>query len=265
MERAIPERPIKAIDVQEMEVQKIANRTSQFATIEIPKDAEIRYRSHGATALPNGHYFLPPSSYIEISKPKSRSLSLFSPIEGFTTSLKISFWLGILLAAPIWIFLVTQFIKPGLRPFEKKRILPILLTSFTLIGLGILTAYCFTLPLTNAYFAAFNQSLGVNVWSLSNYVDYVLTIMLGHGIAFAAASILFLAVFFDWISPETLAGYRRHAIIAVLILAAILTPPDVLSQLLLAIPMLLLFEGALLYGRLSRKKSMIPYKEKNAL
>lgn len=249
---AIP--PAKPIDIQQLDFERIVNRSNFPFRIELPGQAVPYFLSPNVESLASGVYLLPANGFVEITKPKEQLL-LLSPIEGFMTTLKVAFWLGILISGPIWILLIVQFIMPALHPLEKRLLLPSILTTLIMIAFGLLTAIHFTLPLTNAYFASFNRSLGMNAWSLSNYLDYVLTIFLGHGIAFAAASILFLAIFFQVISASFLEGYRRQIIIAILVMSAFLTPPDVLSQLLLAIPLYILFEAVLLYGKWKESRS----------
>lgn len=239
---------------QPLEYERLLNTSHLPATIELPFQAEIRFASGRVEEISNHHFQLQPGSYIEIARPKeTTALFILSPIEGFTSSLKISVWLGIFLTTPLWVFLILKFIKPGLMPLERRSIFPILFITSSLALLGLSIAYFFTLPMANHYLYHFNQQIGINHWVLSAYIDYVLTFLLGHGIAFSSASILFVALYYHWISSHQLARFRRHAIVLILAFSALLTPPDVISQVLLAIPLMFLFECAVWIGRRGEK------------
>lgn len=185
---------------------------------------------------------------------KEEGLYLFSPAEGLIISLKISFWLGLLLTAPIWLVPLILFILPALYAHERKLLFPALFTLAIFLGAGILTALQVTLPLTNHYFIDYNQEIGTNLWGLENYIDYTLTLIIAHGVGFELIAILFLLVHYQLIDLDFLKTKRRHVIVLSLILGAILTPPDVLSQLAVAIPLYLGYELILVYGALRQKK-----------
>lgn len=235
---------------QPMEYERRLNTSHLPITLELPLQTELRFASQGVKELPGRRFQLPPGGYVEVAQPKEpSSLFLLSPTEGFNSSLKISLWLSLLLTSPCWTFLVLGFVKPGLTPLERRCILPILVSTSSLALLGLSIAYFVTLPLTNHYLYQFNQRLGVNHWVLTAYLDYVLTLLLAHGIAFSATSLLFIALYYHWISSHQLARFRRHAAVLILIFSALLTPPDIVTQVLLAIPLMLLFECAILVGK----------------
>lgn len=241
---------IHSLDIQSLEYEKVTNSTQKNIELTLPSPFEVRNASESAILLSDRKFLLTPGSSIEWVKPKVPSLLLFSPIEGFSTTVKISLWSGLLLSCPVWVYLIARFLTPGLKNNEKYYLIPVITTIFTFILIGFFVAIWVTLPVTNHYFSSFNQALGVNAWGLSYYVDYVLTLMVGHGIAFASASLLFFAMHFGLISHRSLAAYRRHAIIVILILSAFLTPPDVISQIMLAIPLMCLFEAVIMYGKI---------------
>lgn len=185
---------------------------------------------------------------------KEESLYLFSPAEGLIMALKISLWLGILFTAPLWLIPLIVFIMPALYAHERKIILPVLLTLASFMAAGILIALQLTLPLTNHYFLNYNQEIGTNLWGLANYIDYSLTLILAHGIGFELIAILLLLVHYRFIDLDFLKSKRRHVFVISLIVGAILTPPDIFSQLVLALPLYLGFELILIYGSLRKKK-----------
>jgi sec-independent protein translocase protein TatC len=174
---------------------------------------------------------------------------LLSPLEGFFSAAKLSFWVGFVLSSPLWLYFLLSFFLPALNRKEKKLLFPFFLCSAIFIFIGIFFAYTVTLPLTFNFLKNFNASLGENLWSLSKSLDLVLSLLLAHGLIFELYVVLLFLVRVNLCSYELLQKARRGVIVAVFILAAILTPPDVLSQLLLALPMLLLYESALIYAR----------------
>lgn len=176
-------------------------------------------------------------------------LYFFGPTEGFTLALKVSFWTGLLASSPLWLYTILHFILPGLRKREKKLILPFFCLSITFIALGLTLAYTLTLPLVIRFFTQFNAGLGDNLWGLAQTLHFALMLILGHGLIFELYVGLLLLINYGFVSVHQLKRGRRVVMIVILVIAAIVTPPDILSQLLLAMPMLLLYEGAILYAR----------------
>ncbi len=185
-------------------------------------------------------------------------LYLFSPLEGFMIALKISFWGGLLLASPLIIGLLLLFLLPALKHSEKKMLLPFLSLSLLFVSLGILFAYKITLPFVSNYFYSFNAELGTNLWSLKESVSLSLGLISAHALVFELYVILLFLIHFGFLTYSLLKKIRKGVIVAIFILAAILTPPDVASQLLLAFPMLVLFESAIFYARFKKKPIKSP-------
>lgn len=197
-----------------------------------------------------------------LSAPLSiEGLYLLSPLEGFSTAAKLSLWMGILLSSPLWLYFLLIFLLPALRPRERRLLFPFLVLSLVFIGCGILFAYTITLPIVMQFFKTFNSGLGTNMWSVSQTFDLAIGLLLAHGIVFELYVVLLFFVRFQILSYTLLKKARRGFIVVIFILAAILTPPDVLSQLLLALPMYLLFESVLFYARLKSKKIVVVEKK----
>jgi len=181
-------------------------------------------------------------------------LYLFSPIEGFVTVLKVSFWTGLLASSPLWTLFLMQFILPALRSREKKHVLPFLGLSILFIACGILFAYTVTLPIVTRFFQKFNEGIGENLWGLGQTLNFALMLVLAHGLVFEFYVGLLFLIRFGLLTADQLKRARRPVIVLILLLAAILTPPDLLSQILLAAPMLILYETAVLYATLRNRK-----------
>jgi len=176
-------------------------------------------------------------------------LVLLSPLEGIVSVMRISFWTGVVVSSPLWIWSLMRFISPGLHDRERRLTISFLMTSLAFIVIGGAFAFFVTIPLANQYLLAFNQGIGINLWSLERYLDYTLFLILANAIAFECGAIGIFAVRLGVVTAETLSAKRRHAILGAFILATILTPPDVLTQLMLAIPLIALYEGLIIYAK----------------
>ncbi len=167
---------------------------------------------------------------------------ILGPIEGFSAALKMSVWVGTALTSPLWGWFLLQFLLPALKK-EEKNLLPLFMsTLFGFFILGALFAYFITLPLASKYLLSFNTPLGENLWSLGNYMDYTALLLLASGLSFEVFSFLVCGAYLGVIQPEWLAHYRRGFVVFAFILGAIVTPPDVLTQLLVAVPLVILYE-----------------------
>jgi sec-independent protein translocase protein TatC len=194
-------------------------------------------------------YQLSPGERFVYEEAIESPLLIMGPIEGLVLVLKACFWLSLALTAPIWGWIWLQFILPGLKEQERAMLIPFLLLSLICLGLGIALAYSVTLPIANQYLLLFNSSIGQNAWTLMHYVDYVLLLCLGHAIAAELALLLFILVHFRVLSATWLIAKRRYMIVLAFVLGALLTPPDVLTQLLLAIPLIGLYQVAIYYAK----------------
>ncbi|WP_068467535.1 twin-arginine translocase subunit TatC [Candidatus Protochlamydia phocaeensis] len=202
---------------------------------------------------------IPPNHFIEYDSPQVPQLLILGPLEGFLLALKVCFWLSLALTSPLWGWVFLRFILPGLNQAEKTLLLPFTGLSFLWLGLGAGMAHFITIPLANHYLEAFNAPLGQNAWSLASYIDYSFLLYAGHAVAFELGLLLLCLVHFQWISPQWLAAKRRYMIVGALIVSALLTPPDVPTQLMLAIPLVGLYELAILYGRWKQKRAYLPF------
>lgn len=177
-------------------------------------------------------------------------VSLFSPQEGFLALFKVAFWTGCLSSSPYWIFGILRFIQPALRGKIRHLLPGFTLLSLLFIASGIALCLFATLPLANQFFYDFNQSIGTNLWGFGAYVDFLLLLVFAHGAAFEMGALLFLLVHTGILHWKTLAEKRRHALFFSLIIGAVLTPPDVLTQAMIALPLMAFFELAIIYGKL---------------
>lgn len=237
---------------QLVEHRRITNETPNPRIFKIPSNSKAISFSSGVKRLDILTYHLLPNETLEIETIKEeKTLVMLSPLEGILVSFKVAFWISFGLTSPIWGFYLLRFILPALHRHERRLLIPFCIASLVCLSLGLLFAYFATIPLANQYLTQFNSSLGSNLWSLSHYVDYTLVLLMANAIAFELGAILLFSVELGLIHAESMRAKRRHVILGAFIIAAILTPPDVLTQFLLAIPLICFYELAILYASIS--------------
>lgn len=178
------------------------------------------------------------------------NLFIFGPLEGFQAGMKFSLLGGALFSSPIWLYLLATFALPALRPRERRWALPLLILLILSLIAGLVVGTTFTLPALNLLLSDFNQGLGINLWSYSLYLQYALLTLLATVFFFEFIALLFFSVHFGIITPEHLSRARSWAIVLIFIISAIVTPPDILSQIAMAVPLVIFYEGAILYGKI---------------
>lgn len=174
----------------------------------------------------------------------------------FTTPMKLALFASLLLTLPYLLYQIWGFVAPALFQHEKRRVLPLILLSCLLFYLGMAFAYFVVFPIMFKFFTE-TAPVGVTVATdISFYLDFVLGMLFSFGTAFQVPVAIWLLCWIGVTTPQELAAKRSYMIVAAFTIAMFLTPPDVLSQTLLAIPLCLLFELGLLMGKLySRPQS----------
>lgn len=163
---------------------------------------------------------------------------------------------GIILSIPNLFYQLWKFIEPGLLPSERRYISSIVIFSSICFLGGISFAYFVMLPTALKFFAAFGTQAITNNIAVDEYFSFVLSVMLAAGVVFELPMISFFLSKLGILTPKFMRRYRKHAIIIILLLAGILTPsPDVTSQLLLGIPLLILYEISIIISKYSQPKS----------
>lgn len=235
-----------------LEYRHIYNPSSEAKTIDLQGKHLLSIDlSEKTRKISNDSYEIEAGGTLVYAKPITRTqdLVVMGPLEGILIALKISLWVGIFISSPIWLFILMQFFLPGLHQHERRLILPFLITSLIFVMIGCLFAFTITIPIANQYLITFNQAVGTNLWSLSNYLDYTLFLLMANGLAFELGAIGIFTVHLGFVSAQGLAANRRFAILGAFIIATILTPPDVLTQFMLAIPLIGLYEALILYAK----------------
>jgi len=188
--------------------------------------------------------------------PPGSNLIATGVMSPFTTPFKLSFFVALLAAMPYVIYQLWAFVAPGLYRNERRFAVPLLLSSILLFYVGIAFAYYFVFPVMFQFFAATTPKGVAMMTDINQYLDFVLTMVFCFGVAFEVPVAVVLLVVMGIVRLESLKKNRGYVLIGIFILAALLTPPDAISQCSLAIPMYLLYEGGILMARiLSRARS----------
>jgi sec-independent protein translocase protein TatC len=167
----------------------------------------------------------------------------------FFVALKVSFFAGILMAMPVILWQLWLFIAPGLYENEKKMVLPFVIGGSLMFLLGVLFAYYVVTPFGFQFLITFGSFLYTPLINIEDYVGFFTKILIGFGIAFELPVIAYFLALLGLITDKTLKEYFKYAIVIIFLLAAFLTPPDVLTQLLMAAPLILLYGLSILIVR----------------
>ncbi|HEX4389086.1 MAG TPA: twin-arginine translocase subunit TatC [Steroidobacteraceae bacterium] len=196
--------------------------------------------------------------------PEGGSLIATGVMSPFTTPFKLSFFIAVFIAMPVVIYQLWAFVAPGLYRNERRFAVPLLLSAIVLFYTGIVFAYYFVFPVMFKFFAGTAPKGVAMMTDINNYLDFVLTMFFCFGLAFEVPVAVVLLVLMGLVRVEKLKQSRGYVLIGIFILAALLTPPDVISQCSLAIPMYLLYEGGILMARVLVRRKAAAETEANA-
>ncbi|MBE5797982.1 MAG: twin-arginine translocase subunit TatC [Clostridiales bacterium] len=180
------------------------------------------------------------------------SIELTEPL---LTKIKISLIAAAVVSCPVIIWQVWRFISPALYRNEKLAFWLIFLATVVLFLLGVVFCYGAVYVLTVEFFIAMGDGLGMMTPTLGAYIDYLFSFVVPFGLAFELPVVLYITTKMGLTNYQMLASKRKYIVLGVAIVAAILTPPDVVSQIMLIIPILLLFEVGLLITRIVKPKT----------
>lgn len=176
--------------------------------------------------------------------------------EKFFTHLKVSFWLGIVISFPYIFWEFWKFIKPGLYKHEQKAARGMVFVCSSLFMLGVAFGYFIISPFAIKFLAGYSLSdiEVISSSSLSSYVNYMTMFTVPAGIIFELPVVVYFLARVGLLTPKFMRTYRRHAIVIILLFAAIITPPEVVTQILIGIPVLILYEISIFVAGRANKK-----------
>ncbi len=188
------------------------------------------------------------------SLPKGGQLVAIEVASTFFVPLRLAFFAALMIAMPVVLYQLWAFVAPGLYQHEKRLARPLLLAATVLFYAGCAFTYFLMLPVMFAYLSASAPQGVAMMTDIGKYLDFVLVMFLAGGLSFEVPVAVLIAVILGWVTPAQLSAWRGYIIVAIFILAAIITPPDGLSQIMLAVPMCLLYEVGVLLARLLHRR-----------
>ena len=181
--------------------------------------------------------------------PDNSSMIAVDVISPFLTPLKLPFFVAVLVSIPYILYQIWAFIAPGLYRHEKRLAVPLLASSVLLFYFGMAFAYFVVFPLLFSFVTGIGLTGVATMTDISKYLDFVLQLFFAFGFAFEIPVATVLLIHAGVISPEGLVKKRPYIVVGCFVVGMLLTPPDVFSQILLAVPMWMLFEVGVFFGK----------------
>jgi sec-independent protein translocase protein TatC len=194
--------------------------------------------------------------------PAGSHLTMLGISEGFFTQLKLAFYAGLILAAPWVLYQIWAFVSPGLYPKEKRYFLPFFFVSIFLFMVGVVFAYFVVFPFGFEYLLTYAKGPIVATLSIEWYATFAVGFLVAFGVIFQLPLFLFFLNLVGVVTDTFLRRNRRYALLLAFIIGAILTPPDVVTQTLMSVPLFLLYELSIwlifFFGRKKKKEEPEP-------
>lgn len=190
--------------------------------------------------------------------PKGGTLIATSVISPFLVPLKITLMAAFLMALPVVLYQVWAFVAPGLYTHEKKLVLPLVISSTLLFFLGVSFCYFFVFGKVFTFIQSFAPKSVSAMPDIEAYLSFVLTMFIAFGAAFEVPIVVVVLARLGLVSIDKLKAFRAYFVVLAFIIAAVLTPPDVVSQLALAIPMVILYEVGIIAAQVFIKHTQAP-------
>ncbi|HEY5971473.1 MAG TPA: twin-arginine translocase subunit TatC [Pseudoxanthomonas sp.] len=173
----------------------------------------------------------------------------------FFAPLKLAFFVALIASMPWLLYQAWAFVAPGLYQREKRLALPLLASAVALFYAGCAFAFFVVLPAVFGFLTKVTPDGVTMMTDINAYLDFVLVIFLAFGASFELPVALVILVLLGWVTPQQLKESRGYAVVGIFVLSAVITPPDVVSQLLLAIPMCLLYEAGIIAAKMVAPKN----------
>lgn len=183
--------------------------------------------------------------------PKDGKMIVTDVTGSFFVPMKVTMLVAFVIALPVVLYQIWAFVAPGLYQHEKKLVGPLVGSSYTLFLCGMAFAYFVVFPTIFRVMAHYNAPLGAEMTTdIDNYLSFVLTMFLAFGVTFEVPIVVVLLVRMNVLTIKKLKEIRPYVIVGAFVISAVVTPPDVFSQLILAIPLIVLYEAGIIAARL---------------
>jgi sec-independent protein translocase protein TatC len=183
--------------------------------------------------------------------PKDGKMIVTDVTGSFFVPMKVTMLVAFVIALPIVLYQIWAFVAPGLYQHEKKLVGPLVGSSYTLFLCGMAFAYFVVFPTIFRVMAHYNAPLGAEMnTDIDNYLSFVLTMFLAFGVTFEVPIVVVLLVRMNVLTIKKLKEIRPYVVVGAFVISAVVTPPDVFSQLILAIPLIVLYEAGIIAARL---------------
>jgi len=200
-------------------------------------------------------YFLSEHILNFVTKPFPGKLIYLSVTEGLMVRIKLSLFAGIIVSLPVIFYQIWQFVVPGLFERERKYVIRVTLFSTACFLVGAAFAFFLVIPYGIKFLLGFQTAKLIANVTINEYLGFVSMLVLAFGVVFELPILSFFLTKIGLLTPPFLRHYRRHAYVLIVILAAVLTPqPDVFSQLMLAVPLMVLYEISIYVSKFSLPK-----------
>ena len=193
--------------------------------------------------------------------PKGATLIATNVISPFVVPLKITLMAAFMVALPVVLYQVWAFVAPGLYTHERKLVLPLVISSTLLFLMGVAFCYFFVFGKVFAFIQSFAPKSITAAPDIEAYLSFVLTMFIAFGAAFEVPIVVVVLARMNLVTIEKLKEFRSYFVVLAFIIAAIITPPDIVSQLALAIPMCILYEVGIVAARIFIKHTQAPVEE----
>ena len=191
--------------------------------------------------------------------PKNSYLIYTGLTDAFFTYMKVAFFASLIITSPFILYQIWKFIAPGLLPKERKYVVPFVFSSTFLFISGVSFGYFIALPPAFKFFVSFNNQYLQAMLSFKDYLSLFVTFLLGFGLSFELPVFIFFLTKLGIVNAKMLSKQRRYAILVIFVVAAVLTPsPDALSQVLMAIPLMFLYEVSIFVSKFAEKNKVSP-------
>lgn len=187
--------------------------------------------------------------------PSGGSLIFISVAEAFFTYMKVAFIAGLILTSPVILYQIWAFVAPGLYRHEKRYVVPFIFLGSFFFALGIFFGYFVAIPIGFKFLLGYATDFIKPMPSMKEYLSFSIKFLLAFGLVFEFPVVLLILAKIGVVDSKKLARQRKYAILLIFIFAAVMTPPDLISQVLVALPLMGLYELSILLAKLFGKKS----------